>query len=257
MSDLVNLLIGWMHVVPPELIEVAMLVAAYGGALLLFRQFGLVGLTAFAVLAIVGANIQVLKVVQFTVLPQPVALGTILFSSSFLAIDLITEYYGPETARRTIWLGFCCLLLHNIFMLLTLGYRPIDPATADSAAIESALTTFAAPQPALLAAGLISYLVSQHLDVALYSRLKKATHGQHLWLRNVAATVPAVLVDNTVFSVLAWQVFAVRPVSFEALIFTYILGTFFIRMLIAVLDTPFMYLSRWSAKPHVQPAQPA
>src|SRR5262249_51648099 len=153
---------------------------------------GLIGLVAFAVLAIVGANIQVLKVVQFTILPQPVALGTILFSSSFLAVDLITEYFGPATARRTIWLGFCCLLLHNVFMLLTLGYRPLDPSTPESLAVEGALATFAAPQPALLAAGLVSYLVSQHLDVALYAKLKRATQGQHLWLRNVAATVPAV-----------------------------------------------------------------
>lgn len=249
MSALITALIAWMHQAPPELIEITMLVCAYGGALVMFRLFGLTGLIAFNVLALIGANIQVLKVVQFHVLPEPVALGTILFSSSFLTIDLITEYYGAAVARRTIWLGFCALLLHNTFMLLTLGYAPL--ATADAQHVETALSTLVAPQPGLLAAGLIAYLVSQNLDVTIYSRLKKSTGGRFLWLRNIAATAPAVLIDNTVFSVLAWQVFAAKPVPLDTLVSTYILGTFFVRMLITVLDTPFMYLSRWAAKPHV------
>jgi uncharacterized integral membrane protein (TIGR00697 family) len=255
MSQLVDFLVRWMHAAPPELIDAFMLIAAYGGVLLVLRQFGLMGLVAFTVLAVVGANIQVLKTVQYNILPQPLALGTILFSSSFLAIDLITEYFGAATARRTIWLGFCCLLLHNLFMLLTLGYRPLGTPDADG--VETALSTLVTPQPGLLAAGLIAYLVSQHLDVWLYSRMKRATQGKYLWLRNIAATAPAVLIDNTIFSVLAWQVFAAKPVSVEALIFTYILGTFFIRMLITLLDTPFMYISRWAAKPHVQQTAPA
>jgi queuosine precursor transporter len=42
----------------------------------------------------------------------------------------------------------------------------------------------------------------------------------------------------------------------DALIFTYILGTFFLRVVIALLDTPFMYLSRRIARPR-PPAETA
>jgi uncharacterized integral membrane protein (TIGR00697 family) len=252
MNDLVDFILRTLQSAPPELVEVLMLVAAYGGVLVFYRQFGIYGLTAFCVIAIIGANIQVLKVVQYNVFPQPVALGTVLFSSSYLAIDLITENFGTAAARRTIWIGFCCLLFHNAFMLLTLGYAPADTSAA-GLETESAFKALVGPQPGLLAAGLISFLISQHLDVAIYAKVRSATAGKYLWLRNGAATIGAALVDNIVFSLLAWEVFAVKRVPFDALIFTYILGTFFLRVVIALLDTPFMYLSRRIARPR-QPA---
>jgi len=249
MGELVSFLIGQMNAAPPELISLLMLISAYGGVLVLMRKFGAHGLVAFVVIALVAANIQVLKVVQFTVLPQPVALGTVLFSSTYLAMDLLAEYYGAALARKTIWIGFFCLLFYNLFMLLTLGYRPLTAQAATgmvptAAETENALKLLVQPQLGLLLAGLISYLVSQHLDVFLYTKVKRSTHGKRLWLRNGIATIISALVDNTVFSILAWEVFAATPVPLNQLIFTYILGTFLARVLVALLDTPFMYLSR-------------
>ena len=52
------------------------------------------------------------------------------------------------------------------------------------------------------------------------------------------------LIDNAVFSVLAWVVFAPEPIGWKALVFTYILGTYALRVVVAALDTPFVYLAR-------------
>jgi hypothetical protein len=41
-------------------------------------------------------------------------------------------------------------------------------------------------------------------------------------------------------------------VGIEPLIFTYILGTYGLRVAIALLDTPFMYLSRHAVRGHVR-----
>jgi hypothetical protein len=51
--------------------------------------------------------------------------------------------------------------------------------------------------------------------------------------------------------VLAWVVFAPEPVGWEALFFTYILGTYGLRVVLSLLDTPFMYLSRWALGKHL------
>jgi uncharacterized PurR-regulated membrane protein YhhQ (DUF165 family) len=44
---------------------------------------------------------------------------------------------------------------------------------------------------------------------------------------------------------LAWVIFAPDPVSLHTLIFTYVLGTYGLRVLYSMLETPFMYASRW------------
>ncbi|NIR44143.1 MAG: VUT family protein, partial [Gemmatimonadetes bacterium] len=60
-----------------------LLVVSFGAVLVLHRLFGAAGLFAYVVAAILAANVQVLKAVQFAVYPAPVALGTVTFSSSF------------------------------------------------------------------------------------------------------------------------------------------------------------------------------
>ena len=247
--------IAFLTTLPPEALSLAMIATAYGGVLVMMRLFGLTGLTAFIIVAIIAANFQVMKTVQFSVFAHPVALGTELFTSTYLAIDVIAENYGAAAARRTIWTGFACQLLFTFVMLLTLGYHPLP----EGAGIEGALTTLMLPQVGLLAAGLMSYLLSQHLDVTIFAWLKRRTGGRQLWLRNGASNIAAALLDNTVFSILAWRVFAAHPIPWDSLIFTYILGTFYIRVFVSLLDTPFIYLSRkvFRMTPHREAAPEA
>ena len=93
----------------------------------MLRLFGPAGIYIYMAIAIVGANIQVLKPVQFSVYSHPIALGTILFTSTFLCTDILAEFYSPKTARKAIFLGFAAMLLMTIFMTLNLGFRPLPP----------------------------------------------------------------------------------------------------------------------------------
>ncbi|SVC77236.1 uncharacterized protein METZ01_LOCUS330090 [marine metagenome] len=69
--------------------------------LLLLKLFGEAGMYIYTVIAVIGANIQVLKIVDFPFFSNLVALGTILFSSIFLTTDILTEYYGAKLAKKT------------------------------------------------------------------------------------------------------------------------------------------------------------
>jgi hypothetical protein len=53
---------------------------------------------------------------------------------------------------------------------------------------------------------------------------------------------------------LAFKLLAPVPVPWDALIFTYILGTYLLRLALACLESPFMYLARRCLPPADVPA---
>ena len=243
---------------PPELVWLLLLAVCFLAVVLLHRLFGAAGLYVWIAVAIIGANVQVMKPVAFSVFPDPVALGTVLFASIFLATDLLAEMVGPAAARRGVLLGFAAYLLWTVVMVLTLGFPPLDEASAGAGlawalAVHPAMATLFLPAPAFLVAGMTAYMISQFHDIWLYGAIRRLTGGRRLWLRNTLSTSVSALIDTVVFSVLAWVVFAAEPLGWQTLIVTYILGTYALRLAVAVLDTPFIYLARrWGG-----PAVPA
>lgn len=241
--------VEWLQALAPELLWPMMLVVCFAAVLLFHRLFGEAGLYAYVVVAILGANVQVLRTVRFSVYPEPVALGTVLFATSFLATDILAERYGPGSARTAVLLGFSSYLLFTVLMVLTIGFAPLDPAAegtemAWAIANHEHITALFLPAPALFAAGMSAYLVSQLHDVWFFDRLKRASRGRYLWLRNNLSTLVSALIDNLVFSVLAWIVFAVEPLPWKTVLLVYVLGTYWLRVLVALLDTPVIYLAR-------------
>lgn len=241
-------LVAALNGLPPEAVWAMMVLAAFGGVLAMLAAFGRAGLVAFISVAVIAANLQVLKVVPFTLLPGPVAEGTVVFAATYLATDILTEHWGAAAARQAVWIGFAAQLMMTVLMLLALGYRPLDAETAGEGLAwalpyHDHLAALFTPSPALFAAGMTSYLASQFLDIRLFLAIRAVTGGRALWLRNNVSTMASALVDNTLFSTLAFVVFAETPVPWDVLWRSYILGTWLVRVGLAVLDTPAMYLA--------------
>ena len=68
--------------------------------------------------------------------------------------------------------------------------------------------------------------------------------NRFLWLRNNLSTIISSLIDNTVFSILAWIILNPNPETFYNVIMIYIFGTYILRIFIALIDTPFIYISK-------------
>ena len=216
-----------------------MLVFCFSSVLVFLKLFGHVGLYVFSALAVIIGNIQVLKTVDFFYSPEPVALGTVLFASTFLCTDILSEHFGKEKAKKNIIIGFSSFLFMTIIMLITIGFKP----SANDWAQESLANVFT-PMSRFFIASMIAYLISQYFDVWIYSVIKRFTKNRFLWLRNNLSTILSSLLDNTVFSLLAWIILNPDPETLYNVIMIYILGTYVLRILIAFIDTPFMYFSR-------------
>jgi uncharacterized integral membrane protein (TIGR00697 family) len=199
----------------------------------------------------------VLKAASFAFYAAPIPLGTVAFSATYIATDMLTEYYGRATARKAVWLGFTAMLLMTIMMLLVMGYRPMTPEAAQESGMDWALPNhdhilaLYMPQATLLIAGLSSYLISQLNDIYVFQKIRQWTGRGQLWIRACGSTAVSALVDNTVFSTLAWLVFPWllgqrdQMVDLYTLIFTFILGTYWIRLAMAFMEAPFIYAARY------------
>lgn len=86
-----------------ELMLVVSLLLAFGGVLAWFALLGKTGLMGWTVLATIAANIEVLILVEAFGMEQ--TLGNMLFASSFLVTDILSELYGKRDAQRAVNLG--------------------------------------------------------------------------------------------------------------------------------------------------------
>ena len=149
-------------------------------------------------------------------------------------------YFGKEKARQNVLIGFSAFLFMTIVMLFTIGFKP-----ADNDWIQANLSNIFTPMTRFFVASMIAYLISQYFDVWIYGLIKKISANKNLWLRNNISTFLSSLIDNTVFSLLAWIILNPNPEKLYNVIMIYIFGTYLLRVFIAILDTPFLYFSKF------------
>ena len=221
-----------------EIILGGMTLLSMGALLGFFTLFGARGLFVYCALAGVIANIQVVKATLFCFSSHPVALGTVVFSSIFTANDILTAFYGPKVARQNVHLGLLSMILALGWLMLTLSY-PIAPG---SEPIQNAMEVLFIPHVALTCASLIAYVLSQYTDIAIFYSLRHLPLG--LGLRSLCSTALAGFMDQMIFSILAWSILNPSPLPLYDIWWTYIVGTYGIRLGIGALQAPVVKIAQ-------------
>lgn len=221
-----------------EILWVVMLAANFLAILLAYRLFGKTGLYIWIPLAAVIANIQVIKTVElfgFTA-----TLGNIVYATSFLTTDILSENYGKEEARKAVFIGFFSLIILTVMMNLALLFKP-HPSDFS----QESLSTIFSIMPRIALGSLTAYGISQLHDVWAYNFWKNKIPGKTtIWIRNNLSTMVSQLIDTVIFTVIAFYGVFETPVLFEIMLTTY-----FFKWIVAALDTPFLYIARgWSDK---------
>lgn len=228
-----------------ELLWFLMVPLNFGAILLLYKVLKKPGLFVWIPIASILANIQVLKTVEIFGLTA--TLGNIIYATSFLVTDILSENYGKKEARKGVFIGFFSIIVMTVLMNVALAFTP----AAEDFAQESLATIFSFMWRIALAS-ISAYLLSQLHDVWAYDFWKrKFPNWKFIAIRNNASTFVSQLIDSAVFTLIAfWGQFPV-PVLLEILVTTYIF-----KVIVAALDTPLVYLARyWKSREKSEKSQ--
>lgn len=215
-----------------EIIFFIEIIAAFSGVLLFKKLFGKTGVIVWVAIATVLANIITAKTVDLFKLSN--AIGTVLFASTFLATDILNECYTKKDAKKAVYIG----LLSNIVLIaatqIALLYKPSEIDYANGA-----METLFGLNLRIAISSSVMYFVSNMLDVILFDKIKKKTNGKMLWLRNNISTILCNCLENFLF--IGFAFYGLYDIH---TIFIIALSTSIIEVIVAICDTPFLYIAK-------------
>ncbi|ALM57063.1 hypothetical protein CD144_09565 [Staphylococcus equorum subsp. linens] len=199
----------------------------------MYRFFGKQGLIAWIAIGTIIANIQVIKTVDiFTI---SATLGNVMFASIYLATDILNEIYGRKIAKRAVWLGFSSTLVMIIVMQLSLHFTPSPVDTT-----QGALDTIFNLVPRIALGSVIAYIIGQHLDVLLFSLIKKVFSSDSTFIiRAYGSTIISNIIDTALFVAIAFLGTMPNEAVFEIFITTYLL-----KIISTIFNVPFGYWAK-------------
>lgn len=200
---------------------------------ILAKKFGKIFIIGAFVGFILIANILANKIVTF--LWWAVPGGIIAYSATFLLTDILAEFYSKKDAKKAVWMGFFVSIILVLLVLIAIIWHPASFWTN-----QEAFKLILGNTWRIVLASMIAYLLSQNHDIWAFCFWKKKTKGKFLWLRNNASTIVSQLIDTVVFVFIGFYgLFPILPM---------IIGQFIAKTIIALLDTPFIYLVRFFYK---------
>ena len=213
------------------ILGVISIILTFSSVVLMEKLFKKEGLYVWVSIATILANIIVCKTV--TVLGLTSSLGNIMFASNFLATDILSEKYGKEDAKKAITIALVSTIIFIVTTQISLLYIP---DTTDIAQ-ESMKTLFGINLRTSIAS-LSMFYISNLFDIYLFDKLRQK-YPKKLWLRNNVATIISNSAENYFFATIAF----IKIFDIPTIISIATTGTI-IEIVIALLDTPFIYLSK-------------
>ena len=215
-----------------NLLLVVEIVCCFTGLLLAKKFFGKNGVLVWIGLAAVLANVVQGKNAEL--LGLYAGIGHVLFSSTFLATDILNECYSQKDAKKGVLVGLFGNIVYLGTMIIAMSYRssPIDTMGGHMNAMFGLNIR-------ITLSSMFWYLVSNFGDVWLYNKLKVAMNGRHLWLRNNVSTILFNCAENFGFAFFAFGgIYDAKQILGIAVAST------LVEIVVGLLDTPFLYMAR-------------
>ena len=221
-----------------ELLLAGSVVFIFSTVLLAYKFFGKTGLYCVSAVATILANIEVVILINAFNMEQ--TLGNVLFASTFLVTDILSECEGKKEANKAVWLGAFSSLF---FLLLSQSWLLYTPSENDL--VFGSVKAIFSTTPRMIIASLVVYAISQLFDVWLYHKWWAFTEKRFkskrkfLWLRNNGSTLISQIVNTLLFTLFAfWGTY-----DFKTLVSIF-LSSYIIYIFTSLLDTPCVYIAR-------------
>ena len=222
-----------------EILLLVSLILTFSAVLILFRLFQEQGLYLWTVIATIAANVEVLIVVN--AFGMEMTLGNILFASTFLVTDILSEQKKKKSAQQAVYLGIATSV---IFILISQSWMLYVPNENDFAS--PAIRTVFSNTPRLMIVGIVVYVIVQLFDVWAYhkwwayTKQKFGDSRKFLWLRNNGSTMVSQLLNTLLFT---WGAFL--GTHNTATLISIAMSSYIIFLVTSIADTPFVYLARY------------
>lgn len=203
--------------------------------------------TVFAGIFITSAIVAELISAKSVPTPfSPIIAGIIPWPIVFLLTDVMNEYFGKTAVKRLSYItagliAFCFLL---VFIAVEI------PTDANSYLSDAEFRKAFGGSLPIMIGSITAFLVSQLLDVRLFRLFNRLTGGRMIWLRSTGSTVVSQLVDGFIVIFIGFWLPGVY--SFEQILVFWISG-YSVKLIIAILLTPFVYLMHYLAKQILEP----
>lgn len=221
-----------------ELIIVLSLILTYASVLIFYKFLGESGLYAWTVIAIIAANIEVLILINAFGMEQ--TLGNILFASTFLVTDILSEIYGKKAANHAVKIS---VFTNIAFILISQSWFLYTPSANDWAA--TSIQSVFSNTPRLMIVGVAVYGIAQAFDVWFYHFIWEKTTAKlgdskrGLWIRNNGSTLVSQMLNTVLFTLGAF----IGVYDVDTLI-AIMFSSYVIFIVTSLLDTPAVYLAR-------------
>ena len=163
-----------------------------------------------------------------------ISVGILPYPITFLITDMISEIYGKKKANEVVVGG----IFASLFAMGIIYVANAVPATDWSPVSDALFSTVFGSTAIAVLASMMAYLFAQFIDIQIYHYWKRLTAGKHLWLRNNCSTFLSQFIDTATvllllcgFGEISWNLFG-----------GLLLAGFLFKIIIAALDTPFLYL---------------
>lgn len=214
-----------------ELLYFLSVILVFTAVAMIARFFGKKGMYAWIAIATILANIALAK--QVRMFGLDVTLGNVLFSSVYLATDIMTEAYSTKEARKAVYAGLIAALA---FVGTGVIVNLMQPNELDFAS--DALHTLLSFSVRATSASILFFFLSNLADVWLFDRFRKHS-TKNLWLRNNVSTILCNCVENFLFIFAAFYGVMSAKDCFMIAVTSSVVET-----ITGLLDTPFVYLGR-------------
>ena len=214
-----------------ELLFFLSIAAAFTSVVFVARLFGKAGLYAWIGIAVVLANLLIPKVV--VLFGFEVNLGSVMFSSLFLATDILSERFGLKESRKAVYVALIADLLFIAVTQVGVLFAPsemdiVQPAMKELFTIELRVTS----------ASVLMMFLANLADVYLFEAMRRRSE-KNLWLRNNICTILCNCTENFLFVLLAF----LGIFTFGECMALAAVGCV-IEIIISLCDTPFVYWGR-------------
>ena len=215
-----NILLGFVNII-----------VIFTLVVLIDKLFKKDGVIVWVSIATIIANLTVCKMID--ILSFTTSLGNVAFASTFLATDIISEKYGKDVAKKAVYLSIFAQIAFLITTQLSLVFIP----SSEDIVQESMKTLFSVNiRTSIASMGM--FFIANMLDIYIYNKLKEK-YPKKLWFRNNASTIMCNCVENYFFNFFAFVgIFSLGTILSIAT------TTTIFEIIIALCDTPFLYLSK-------------